>query len=180
MRKMLFENNLFSISSRSISDPSLFSDSLFSDLLEWGEVAIGDYSLSECAGIIIQNAEDAHFGVESLSRKLGMSHSSLYKKIRAVFGCSANEFIRFIRLRYASQMLIHSPYNINEVAFNAGFNDVKYFRQQFKNLYKLTPSAYKRRYGASARVVFRSREQFSFAWNETGHARSVREPIYPL
>lgn len=75
-----------------------------------------------------------------------MSHSALYKRIKAITGTSANELVRIVRLNYAAEMLIHSTFNINEVAFHAGFNDVKYFRKKFKHVYRLTPSAYRKRH----------------------------------
>ena len=75
-----------------------------------------------------------------------MSHSALYKKIREISGQSANSFIRFIRLRRAAELFINTNQNVNEVAFQTGFNDLKYFRFQFNKLFGMNPSEYIKKY----------------------------------
>ena len=86
------------------------------------------------------------FTVKVLAKKKGMSHSNLYRQIKAISGKSANEFIRYIRLRKAAQILITTKANVNESAYQVGFLDVKYFRQQFAKLFGCTPSEYRKRY----------------------------------
>ncbi|GHE30225.1 hybrid sensor histidine kinase/response regulator transcription factor [Sphingobacterium griseoflavum] len=92
------------------------------------------------------NLLDSDFTVGSLAESLGMSHSNLYRRIKSISGKSANEFIRYIRLRKVAQLLVDTKANINEAAFKAGFNDIKHFRQQFSKLFGCTPSAYRKRY----------------------------------
>lgn len=89
---------------------------------------------------------DADFTVKMLADQLGMSHSNLYRKIKSISGKSANEFIRYIRLRKVACTLIDTNANINEAAYSAGFNDIKHFRQQFSKLFGCTPSLYRKRY----------------------------------
>jgi len=78
-----------------------------------------------------------------------MSHSSLYEKVKSVSGLSLNAFIRFLRLRKAALLLLTTDMNINEVAVQVGINDIKYFRQQFNNLFGMNPSDYIKRYKAT-------------------------------
>ncbi|WP_373275006.1 helix-turn-helix domain-containing protein [Parapedobacter tibetensis] len=47
--------------------------------------------------------------------------------------------------------LISTNHNICEAAFAAGFNDIKYFREQFSKLFGMNPSEYKRKYAATLR-----------------------------
>ncbi len=75
-----------------------------------------------------------------------MSHSRLYKKIKAISGQSANAFIRFIRLRKAAEFFINTDLNIGQPAFQVGLNDVKYFRDQFTRTFGMKPSEYIRKY----------------------------------
>lgn len=96
--------------------------------------------LQRCITIIEDNLMETSFNVKTLAADLGMSHSNLYKKIKATSGQSINSFIRFIRLRKAAELLINTNLNINEAAFRVGINDTKYFREQFQKLFKLTPS----------------------------------------
>ncbi|WP_316765892.1 two-component regulator propeller domain-containing protein [Pedobacter frigiditerrae] len=92
--------------------------------------------------IIEDNLMETNFNVKILASQLSMSHSNLYKRIKATSGLSINSFVRFIRLRKAAELLINTGLNINEVAFRVGINDIKYFRVQFQNQFKLTPSAF--------------------------------------
>ncbi|MFD2969590.1 hybrid sensor histidine kinase/response regulator transcription factor [Sphingobacterium bambusae] len=89
---------------------------------------------------------DSDFTVRVLAESLGMSHSNLYRRIKSISGKSANEFIRYIRLRKVAQLLVDTNANINEAAYQAGFNDIKHFRQQFTKLFGCTPSEYRKRY----------------------------------
>ncbi len=98
--------------------------------------------LQKCIMIIEDKLIEDEFNVKALASDLGMSHSNLYKKIKATSGLSINSFIRFIRLRKAAELLINTNLNINEAAFRVGINDIKYFRIQFQNQFKLTPSEF--------------------------------------
>ncbi|WP_316830110.1 two-component regulator propeller domain-containing protein [Pedobacter aquatilis] len=98
--------------------------------------------LLKCISIIEDNLTEDGFNVKTLASDLGMSHSNLYKKIKTTSGQSVNGFVRFIRLRKAAELLINTNLNINEAAFRVGINDIKYFREQFQKLFKLTPSEF--------------------------------------
>lgn len=103
--------------------------------------------LHRCISIVERQLDNTDFTVKSLAEEIGMSHSNLYKRIKSISGKSANEFIRFIRLRTVAKLLIDSGCTISEAAFAAGFNDIKYFREQFSKLFGMKPSDYKRKYG---------------------------------
>lgn len=103
--------------------------------------------LKRCIEIVEKRLDSPDLNVKVLADEIGMSHSNLYKRIKSISGKSANEFIRFIRLRKVAQLLITTNHNISEAAFSAGFNDIKYFRDQFTKLFGMKPSAYKRKYG---------------------------------
>jgi len=98
--------------------------------------------LQNCINIIEDNLTEENFSVKTLASALGMSHSNLYKRIRATSGQSVSSFVRFIRLRKAAELLINTNLNINEAAFRVGINDIKYFREHFQKLFNLTPSEF--------------------------------------
>ena len=99
-----------------------------------------------CISIVENNLGNDAFNIKLLAEEIGMSHSNLYKRVKAVSGQSINSFIRFIRLRKAAELLINTSTNVNEVAFQVGINDIKYFRQQFFKLFQLNPSDYIKKY----------------------------------
>ncbi|GAA0549356.1 hybrid sensor histidine kinase/response regulator transcription factor [Chitinophaga japonensis] len=102
--------------------------------------------LDRCIAITEQHLDDPGFNIKMLAQEIGISHSILYKKVKSISGHSVSEFIRFIRLRKAAELLINTPCNVNEAAFRVGFSDVKYFREQFCKLFEMNPSAYIKRY----------------------------------
>ena len=73
---------------------------------------------------------------------MNMSHSTLYRKIKALTGASGNEFIRKVRLRYSVRLMVEEGYNISGAAFASGFNDGNYYRNCFKEEYGMLPSDY--------------------------------------
>jgi AraC-like DNA-binding protein len=96
--------------------------------------------------VVKAHLDDDAFSIKTLSAEIGMSHSSLYKKIKSVSGGSVNAFVRFIRLRQVAELLINTEKNVNEAAMESGFNDLKYFREQFHKLFGVTPSEYIRKF----------------------------------
>ena len=96
---------------------------------------------------IEDHLSDADISVETLSASLGMSRVQLYKRLTAVTGITPSEFIRNIRLRHAEQLLRKSQRSVSEIAYQVGFNNPRYFSRYFAEMYGLTPSQYKSRFG---------------------------------
>jgi len=102
--------------------------------------------LERCIGIVDQNMDNPEFSVQLFCQEIGMSHPTLYKRIKAISGLTVNVFIRYLRLRKAAELLINTGNTVVEVTYATGFNDLKYFREQFSKLFGMTPSEYIRRY----------------------------------
>jgi len=102
--------------------------------------------LERCIQIIEAHLDDSDFTIQLFCREIGMSHPTLYKKIRAISGLTVNVFIRYLRLRKAAELLINTNKTITEVTYITGFNDMKYFREQFSKLFGMNPSEYIKRY----------------------------------
>jgi signal transduction histidine kinase/ligand-binding sensor domain-containing protein/CheY-like chemotaxis protein/AraC-like DNA-binding protein len=102
--------------------------------------------LEKCIRIVESHLDDDNFSIKTLAQEIGMSHSGLYKKVKSVSGQSISAFIRFIRLRKAAELMINTEQNITEIASQVGFNNIKYFRQHFNELFGMNPSEYIRKY----------------------------------
>lgn len=102
--------------------------------------------VEKCIAIVEANLDNDEFTIKVLAREIGMSYSSVYKKIRLISGESLRGFVRFIRLRKAAELMINTSLNVNEIGFQVGINDVKYFRVQFNKVFGMNPSEYIRRY----------------------------------
>jgi transcriptional regulator GlxA family with amidase domain len=91
------------------------------------------------------NIDDAQYSVDDLVKAVGMSRMQLYRKLKALTGQSANEFIRTIRLKRAAQLLEQNQLTIAEITYEVGFGDLQYFRECFKKVFGVTPSEYAQR-----------------------------------
>ncbi|QTD38972.1 response regulator [Polaribacter batillariae] len=98
--------------------------------------------LKKLVELLENNIENSNFNVEELSLEIGMSHSSLYKKIKALTGMTIVGFIRDFRLQRAAQLLINNNLSIIDVCFMVGYTDRKHFSQEFKKKFKVSPSVY--------------------------------------
>jgi signal transduction histidine kinase/ligand-binding sensor domain-containing protein/DNA-binding response OmpR family regulator len=98
--------------------------------------------LNKCIKIVEDHLDDEQFSIKVLANEIGMSHSNLYRKVKSVSGQTITGFVRFIRLKKAAEILIHTDKNVNETASLVGFSDTKYFRVQFSRLFGLNPSEY--------------------------------------
>jgi signal transduction histidine kinase/ligand-binding sensor domain-containing protein/DNA-binding response OmpR family regulator len=85
---------------------------------------------------------DPDFGVDVLGKEVGMSHSQLHRKIRALTNQSPVELIRTFRLKRAAGLLKQKFGNVAEIAYEVGFNNPAYFAECFRKLFGRSPSDY--------------------------------------
>jgi len=102
--------------------------------------------LDKCIRIIESHLEDESFSLKTFTEEIGMSRSKLFRKIKSISGLSSTEFIRYIRLRKAAELMIQTDLQIKEIAFRIGFQDIKYFREQFNKLFEMNPSEFIKKY----------------------------------
>jgi AraC-like DNA-binding protein len=105
--------------------------------------------IEKCIGIVEQHLDNDDFNIKILASEMGMSHSVVYRKVKAISGQSVRDFIRFIRLRKAAMLFINTDQNVNEVATEVGIYDLKYFRENFNKVFGMNPSEYIKKYRKS-------------------------------
>ncbi len=114
--------------------------------LEPSDIEIEDSDeifLKKCISTIEKNLQKDDFSTETLATILNLSSSSLYRKLKLLTNLSSAEFIRSIRIKRAAQLLQDKNKTVSEVAYEAGFNDMKNFRQIFHKHFNCTPSEYR-------------------------------------
>jgi len=114
-------------------------------ILEPKEISITSLDekfLKNVLQIIEKNMADSEFRVETLGKELDMDQLAVYRKIKALTGQTAVEFIRTMRLKRAAQLLKQQKLTVAEVTYNVGFNDLQYFRTCFKKQFGASPSEY--------------------------------------
>jgi CheY-like chemotaxis protein/AraC-like DNA-binding protein len=98
--------------------------------------------IDKITSIIEEKLESDNLDATFIADKVFMSHSTLFRKIKALIRMSANEFIRKVRIRNAEQLLLTGKYTISEVSYMVGINSITYFRQCFKDEFGASPSDY--------------------------------------
>jgi DNA-binding response OmpR family regulator len=96
--------------------------------------------LRDLQAVIKKNMSDPEFNVEELSKKLYMGYTTLYRKIKALYGHTPTEFIRSCRLKRALQLLKSGYGSVTEVAFEVGFSSRAYFTKCFREKFHQLPS----------------------------------------
>ncbi len=98
--------------------------------------------LEKLQALLEKEISDSGLNVEALSRKMGISRVTLNKKILALTGETATEFIRTFRLKRAVQLLEQNFGTILDVALEVGFESPSYFARCFKEKFQQSPSAF--------------------------------------
>lgn len=94
--------------------------------------------------VIAENLSSEQLDIAMLIDKLNMSNSTLYRKVKALTGMSANEYIRYRRLLKAKEMLQTGKHNVSETAYETGFSTPNYFRDCFKAAFGMSPSEFQK------------------------------------
>jgi len=98
--------------------------------------------LQKAIQVVEKNIADSELDIESFAQKVGVSRMQLYRKLHALTDMTVKEFIRHIRLKRATQLLVQGKMNISEVAYAVGFKDLSHFRKCFKREYGLSATEY--------------------------------------
>jgi signal transduction histidine kinase/ligand-binding sensor domain-containing protein/CheY-like chemotaxis protein len=96
--------------------------------------------LREVISIVQQHMGDSDFDADQLARKLFLSESQVYRKLKAISGKSTAIFIRSVRLQKARELIITTNLPISQVAYEVGFNDPSWFSRAFKDEFGKTPT----------------------------------------
>jgi DNA-binding response OmpR family regulator/anti-sigma regulatory factor (Ser/Thr protein kinase) len=102
--------------------------------------------IQKAIALVEKNISDSEFSVETMASEVGMSRSTLYKKLMAITGLGPAEFIRTIRVKRGKALLETSQMQITEIAYAVGFTTVKSFTMNFKAEYGMTPTEFRQKF----------------------------------
>ena len=91
---------------------------------------------------IKRNLDNPEFGVDDLSREVGMSRVHLNRKLKEARGISPSSLIKSTRMKQAAYLLVHDKVNISEVAYRVGFSTPSYFSNSFRSYFGLSPKEF--------------------------------------
>ena len=89
--------------------------------------------------------------LEELAQRFFMSRSYLTRSFRNVTGFSVVEYMTYIRIQKAQQLLRESDRSITEIAGLCGFGNITYFEKVFKTTTGHTPVQYRKTVDTSIR-----------------------------
>lgn len=92
------------------------------------------------SGFIEANLTTDKIKVDEFCKKLGLSRTQLYRKMKSLIGMSFTEFVRDYRLRKAHTLLMEGHHNVSEIIYMIGFNSRSYFYESFKKKFGVSPS----------------------------------------
>ena len=101
--------------------------------------------LDRAIAIIEKHLDDTEFNVNVFAREMAMARTNLFTKLKAITGQTPNDFILTIRLKKGALMLRNNPeLNITEISDKIGFSSSRYFSKCFKDVYQVSPLAYRK------------------------------------
>lgn len=101
--------------------------------------------------VIEGKLDESDLNASVIEDELAISKMQLYRKLKSVAGMTPAEFIKRVRLKYASDMLLNSQFTVSEIIYKTGFNSKSYFFREFKKIYHCAPNDYRaRQYESSA------------------------------
>ena len=108
--------------------------------LKANSTSIDKKFIAKVINYIYKNIDDPKLNVENLANELYLSRSQLYRKIKALTGQTANEFIRKIRLEKAKELLENGEESVSEIGYKVGFSTPSYFTRCFKSEFGKLPT----------------------------------------
>ena len=116
--------------------------------VNWFELPAGSISsmdekfLEKAARVIEARLHEPGFNTEAFGEEMALSHSQLYRKIKALTQLTPNEFIRTARLNKAALLIAGKTDNIAGIAYDVGFSSPSYFSECFKKQFGMLPSEF--------------------------------------
>lgn len=80
--------------------------------------------------------------LKSLSKRFAISESHLSRCFKAFSGIGLNEYVKYVRIHHAADLLENTTASICEISARCGFNDSNYFANIFKKVKGTTPHQY--------------------------------------
>mgnify|MGYP001120281316 CR=1 FL=1 len=135
--RLLQRDKLREMIKQKLANPQMASEPLAIVINSMDEVF-----LQKALATVETHMDNSEFDVTIFCQEMGLSRSSLHKKLKALANLSTTAFIRQIRLKRAASLLRQKSGLIDEIALQVGFNDTSYFSRCFKKQFGVSPKEY--------------------------------------
>lgn len=94
--------------------------------------------------LIQSHISNPDFKVDSLASAMALSRTQLFRKIKALTQMSPQQYLRFVRLEKAKELLQSNEkdLNVSEVCYQVGFASKSHFTRSFQKEFGFSPSEY--------------------------------------
>ncbi len=113
---------------------------------------VEDAIIARCQAWIAEHFHEPS-PVTSMTRLSGLAERSFKRRFRAATGMAPIEYVHTLRLEAAKQRLESGDSSAETIAFEVGYEDAAFFRRLFRRHVQLTPTEYRRRFGALRRTL---------------------------
>jgi AraC family transcriptional regulator len=81
--------------------------------------------------------------LDEIAGAVGVHPVYLCRVFRQQYGCTVGDYVRKLRLDFASRQLATSSASLGEIAFAAGFADQSHFTKAFRRASSMTPAEWR-------------------------------------
>lgn len=108
-----------------------YTASTFGSTADQKEPGLNERFLESVERYLEENYRNDRYGIDDLRADLGVSRIQLHRKLTALTGLSASNFIRNFRLQKAKKLVLESDMHVSDIAYEVGFRDANYFSRSF-------------------------------------------------
>jgi DNA-binding response OmpR family regulator len=119
-------------------------------VLRPGEVAVTSLDnalLKKAMAYVEQRIGEETLSVDDLARELSVSRATLNRKLQAITNLSPADFIRYLRLQRARELLEKNAGTVAEIAYQVGFVSPSHFSAAFRERFGIPPSEFLQKAG---------------------------------
>lgn len=103
-------------------------------------LSLDDLFLQKLHHAVLEKLDDPELDMTYLCQATHLSHTQVFRKLKALTGENPTQYINRLRLSRALELLQTTNHTVSEVAYLAGFNDPNYFSRAFQKEFGKTPS----------------------------------------
>ncbi|MFL6334294.1 MAG: helix-turn-helix domain-containing protein [Pyrinomonadaceae bacterium] len=94
---------------------------------------------------LMESSYQREWSLEDLAQTINLSPSYLSHLFKAEVGVSPTHYLKSIRMRKAKELMESTFLNVKQVMYSVGVRDKCHFARDFKNIYGMSPNAYRMR-----------------------------------
>ncbi|MFH5832207.1 AraC family transcriptional regulator [Halalkalibaculum sp. DA3122] len=88
--------------------------------------------------------------LDDVADLVNMNPSAFSRYFKRIQKKTFTQFLKEVKIGYACKLLLEQKYNISEICYRSGFNNISNFNRQFKSEKNMTPTMYIDKHAAAA------------------------------